>query len=802
MSGDIQFGLKVSYDGKAVASGVTANTDQIKAFGETAKRAGEQASASLDRTAISAKQTAAALRGVPAQFTDIVTSIAAGQNPMQVMLQQGGQLKDMFGGAGPAARALGGYIAGLVNPFTVAAAAAAGLAYAYHQGSQEADAYTRNLILTGNAAGTTATQMEEAARRIARATGGTQGAAAGALAQGIAGGVPGAALAAVAEAAVRMEQVTGKAIDDTVAEFAKLARDPVAASRKLDEQYNYLTASTYRQIKALAEQGRTSEAAALAMRTYAAAVVERTGEITRNLGVIESRWLSLKAIMAGGLDWVKGIGRPDDALEAAADKVMKLRNNIRAMEKDSSVPAAALEQRRELLRVAEAEMVAIRNKAAAETAAADSRAKSIAKEKAGIKDADKRHKVDNGLDDAAREQAKSYAQQYEAIAKLARGVEAEATAGEKLLPVERALAEARATLTDVQVREIEQAAAGALLIERRTKAEKDAAEAAKIYTDALRAQIAPLEARMRHLAEERENAGKTEAEINALAIARLEEARAIAAANGAQEQHLDFYDREIAARRQLGDELELQKRAQEDWLAGAKAGLTEYARAVEDRAGQTKRAWSSTWKRAEDDLTTMLSGGKVKISDFARYAIAEFQRIAFVQPAISGLAGAARGLLGNLFGGSSSATSGNSTVGLPTGTTLPGGVTVSAKGNVFDSPDLHRYVNSVVDRPTFFKFAKGGAMGVMGEVPGESEGIFPLKRDKQGRLGVIAEGGGGGINLTYAPVFEIDARGAAVGVGPMLQGVVEAAVQRSRAEMLSELANGGALAVATGRRRG
>lgn len=790
MSGDIQFGLKVSYDGKAVASGVTANADQIKAFGETAKRAGEQASASLDRTAISAKQTAAALRGVPAQFTDIVTSIAAGQNPMQVMLQQGGQLKDMFGGVGPAARALGGYIAGLVNPFTVAAAAAAGLAYVYHQGSQESDAYTRNLILSGNAAGTTATQMEEAARRIARATGGTQGAAAGALAQGIAGGVPGSALAAVAEAAVRMEQVTGKAIDDTVAEFAKLARDPVAASRKLDEQYNYLTASTFRQIKALAEQGRTSDAAALAMRTYAAAVVERTGEITRNLGIIESRWLSLKAIMAGGLDWVKGIGRPDDALEAAADKVMKLRNNIRALEQSKWVPPGELEKRRELLRVAEAEMVAIRNKASAENAAAESRAAAVAKEKAGIKDADKRHKTDNGLDDAAREQAKSYAQQYEAIAKLARGVEAEAAAGEKLLPVERALAEARLTLNDAQVREIEQAAAGALLIEQRAKAEKEAAEQAKIYTSALRAQIGPLEERMRHLATERENAGKTEAEINALAIARLEEARAIAAANGAQEQHLDFYDREIAARRQLGDELALQKQAQEDWLAGAKAGLTDYARTVEDRAGQTRRAWSSTWKRAEDDLANALAGGEIRVKDWVRMALVEFNRIAIVQPFIAKLAGFATGAIDKLFGGSGG---GASTGG------IGGMVEYTAKGNVFASPDLHRYANTVVDTPTRFRFAKGAAIGEMGEAG--PEGIMPLKRDKQGRLGVIAEGGGG-INLTYAPVFEIDARGAAVGVGPMLQGVVEAAVQRSRAEMLSELSSGGALAVATGRRRG
>ena len=51
----------------------------------------------LSATGQTAKQTAAALRGVPAQITDIVVSLQGGQAPMTVFLQQGGQLKDMFG---------------------------------------------------------------------------------------------------------------------------------------------------------------------------------------------------------------------------------------------------------------------------------------------------------------------------------------------------------------------------------------------------------------------------------------------------------------------------------------------------------------------------------------------------------------------------------------------------------------------------------------------------------------------------------------------------------------------------------
>lgn len=81
----------------------------------------------------------------------------------------------------------------------------------------------------------------------------------------------------------------------------------------------------------------------------------------------------------------------------------------------------------------------------------------------------------------------------------------------------------------------------------------------------------------------------------------------------------------------------------------------------------------------------------------------------------------------------------------------------SAKGNVFASPGLHSYANSVVDKPTVFPFAKG--IGLMGEAG--AEGILPLKRDGQGRLGVMAQGAGGSAGgLHFAPIntFYIDSR--------------------------------------------
>lgn len=73
----------------------------------------------FDRAGLSAKQYANAMRGVPAQITDIVVSLQGGQRPFTVLLQQGGQLKDMFGGIVPAARALTAGLVAMINPTTI-----------------------------------------------------------------------------------------------------------------------------------------------------------------------------------------------------------------------------------------------------------------------------------------------------------------------------------------------------------------------------------------------------------------------------------------------------------------------------------------------------------------------------------------------------------------------------------------------------------------------------------------------------------------------------------------------------------
>lgn len=290
----------------------------------------------LTRTGNTAKQTAAALRNVPAQFTDIVVSLQAGQAPLTVLLQQGGQLKDMFGGIGPAASALGGYVLGLVNPFTVAAAAAAVLTLAYYQGSEEATAFEKALILSGNAAGTTADQLAETAKHISNVVGTTGQAAAALVLMAQSGKIAAENMEQIGVAAVSFSKATGTAIEDVVAQYVALGKEPVEASRKLNDQYGYLTAAVYEQITALEAQGEREQAAALAQTALADAQDQMATRVQESLGSLQRGWNSLASAAKGAWDAMLGIGREKTLQQQITDLQQKIADRERLGGYDNS----------------------------------------------------------------------------------------------------------------------------------------------------------------------------------------------------------------------------------------------------------------------------------------------------------------------------------------------------------------------------------------------------------------------------------------------------------------------------------
>lgn len=274
----------------------------------------------LKNTGMSAKQTAFAMRMIPAQMTDIVVGLSTGQSPFMVLMQQGGQLKDMFGGIGPAIKGVGSYVMGLINPFTLAAAAVGVLGLAYYQGSQEQDAFNKSLILTGNLVGKTSGQLADIAARAGVAANSTTGKAASALNLLVESGkVAGDSLERVTTAVVKTSEATGIATDQLVSDFNKIATDPLDAITKLNDQYHFLTLSTYNQIKALQDEGNQQEAARVATELYANTMQQRANDIHENLGLLERGWNSVTNAIKGATDALLDFGREKGPSERLAE---------------------------------------------------------------------------------------------------------------------------------------------------------------------------------------------------------------------------------------------------------------------------------------------------------------------------------------------------------------------------------------------------------------------------------------------------------------------------------------------------
>jgi hypothetical protein len=280
---------------QAAQMGVTTRAkpfiDQLRAA-DTALQGGGMSAAAMN----------AAMRNVPAQMTDIIVSLQGGQAPLTVLLQQGGQLKDMFGGIVPAAKALGGAVLGLINPYTVTIAAAAAGVLALKAGHDETIRYSRALAMTGNIAGTTSLQMADMAHNIGEASGSQRVAAAALTVLASTGAIAGENLQWFGQVAVDAQHVLGKSVEDTAKEFAELGKSPLTALQAIGEKYHFVTAETYAQVKALQEQGRSLEAANVAQRAYAEGISGQRQKVMDSLSDWERGWLRIQKAVSGAVD--------------------------------------------------------------------------------------------------------------------------------------------------------------------------------------------------------------------------------------------------------------------------------------------------------------------------------------------------------------------------------------------------------------------------------------------------------------------------------------------------------------------
>ncbi len=139
------------------------------------------------------------------------------------------------------------------------------------------------------------------------------------------------------------------------------------------------------------------------------------------------------------------------------------------------------------------------------------------------------------------------------------------------------------------------------------------------------------------------------------------------------------------------------------------------------------------------------------------------------------------GILGSIFPGAGA--------GVPNGTLPPTDIfkyVNNATGGVYAENGIQPFARGgIVDKPTLFPFAKG--IGLMGEAGPEA--IIPLRRGRDGNLGVA--GGGGG---STSVVVNVDATGSKVeGDSPKGDQLGRALSQAVQQELLKQKRPGGLL---------
>lgn len=237
---------------------------------------------------------------------------------------------------------------------------------------------------------------------------------------------------------------------------------------------------------------------------------------------------------------------------------------------------------------------------------------------------------------------------------------------------------------------------------------------------------------------------------------------------------------------------------QGDWLAGAQDGLANWIDTSSDYYSQVSGLVGNTLDGLVDNMADALNGSKADWADWANSVLNELQKVLLRAILVNSLKSAGdSGILGSLGGMFGGASSGGST---PSGAydSAASGLTLNAKGGVYDSPDLSKFRNGIVNSPTMFAFAKGA--GLMGEAGPEA--IMPLTRTADGSLGVrmvddavsSVSAGGNSIQQTIQQHFTISGNGDAALKQAMEEAAAKGArdgAKKARQDMLSDFQTNG-----------
>lgn len=295
----------------------------INSIAESSAKANQQLNAQSEafkKSGLSAGQYSQALRMLPAQITDVGTSLAGGMPLYLIAIQQGGQIADSFGGvgnaAGFAAESVLDYVSSLSelrNAFEDVSrlsadiqvrfgravtlvggglvAAIGALGFAAYSAFSDIRELNNQIIITGNSTITSSKQIKDLADNISDSTEATNG-----LAEGIArslaanGRLTIDQIDKITRATARWVTLTGEDQQKITGYFDKIAKDPIAGLAELDKQFAFLTEGQLKYVESIRVTQGETQAVTAATEIFADVMEGRLDQIANSLTPLEVAW--------------------------------------------------------------------------------------------------------------------------------------------------------------------------------------------------------------------------------------------------------------------------------------------------------------------------------------------------------------------------------------------------------------------------------------------------------------------------------------------------------------------------------
>ncbi|MFU9124099.1 phage tail tape measure protein [Proteus sp. WDL240414] len=685
-----------------------------------------------------------------------------------------------------------------------------GVAKLAYDAEREFSQFNKQLILTGNYANKSASQLNEMARTLAGG-GITRGEMASSISSVVGTGVfSNNEISRVSKAAAQMNYITGQAIDTTIDQFKRLQDEPLQMSLELEKANHHLTATQLEQIRTLELQGNKTEAARLAIDAYAQSINDGANDIVENLGFLESAWKGVQDAAKKSWDAMLNIGRTKDLrqqvneyeqmlvefqINPASKGIFFAETNMTPDELKAKV--AELKEKLADADLEKAQAQAVKNNEQLEV------------NKLRIRDELENRYADREIR-RNKELAKLEAQKWALSAEEFKKYETEinrrwkdhrplqppkikpykVSAGDR--EEEKASRDLLALQAQLEVLKKHQGANDVISQQRKDLQKEQAQfailEEAQLTRRLTSAEKSLLSNKENILAQKeklalvgdevalQERLNKMQDQADKYIAQQSEKRKAIEESMGKsareQQRYLERAQllagqkdsphlNNMLAEQQKTYEVEDQKRA--DWLAGAQTAWGNYKDTALDVNSQVQNATSMALNGFSSQLTNVLFEGEANFKDFTKSILKMLTDILIKMSLVKGIEAMGFGF---------------------------GAPVANADGGVYNSASLSAYSGQIVHKPTMFAFAKGA--GLMGEAG--PEGIFPLRRGADGKLGVIAKMPNQGSGVTQHYHINIQNDGSNGQIGPeALKKVYEISKRGAQDYIMSQRRDGGAM---------